>query len=185
MIGLADENLAAAGQDVTFDLVLADAGYCSDKNLADAKEAAVDVLVATGRMRRNERVVAPKGRIPKGATARQLMARRLRTKVGRADYARRKAIVEPAFGQMKVRQRAGQLRLRGLEGANGEWTLHAICHNPRKLANASPGPGPMSPNVLQHHVDIAGLHKRCRDSRPQSGSSPVSVRRQDRPAGRF
>ena len=35
---------------------------------------------------------------------------------------------------MKVRQRAGQLRLRGLEGAKGEWALHAICNNLRKLA---------------------------------------------------
>ena len=64
-------------------------------------------------------------------------ARRLRTKNGRADYARRKAIVEPAFGQMKVRQAAGRLRLRGLTGAEGEWTLHVICHNLRKLAAAS------------------------------------------------
>ena len=60
----------------------------------------------------------------------------MRTKKGRADYARRKAIVEPVFGQMKVRQHAGFLRLRGLDGAQGEWTLHAICHNLRKLAQA-------------------------------------------------
>jgi hypothetical protein len=65
------------------------------------------------------------------------MARRLRTKAGRADYARRKAIVEPVFGQMKVRQHAGHLQLRGIVGAQGEWTLHAICHNLRKLANAA------------------------------------------------
>jgi hypothetical protein len=64
------------------------------------------------------------------------MARRLRTKKRRADYARRKAIVEPAFGQMKVRQHAGELRLRGRAGAQGEWTFHVICHNLRKLANA-------------------------------------------------
>jgi hypothetical protein len=64
------------------------------------------------------------------------MARRLRTKAGAADYARRKAIVEPVFGQMKVRPAADFLRLRGLEGAQGEWTLHAACHNLRKLANS-------------------------------------------------
>ena len=63
------------------------------------------------------------------------MARRLRTKAGRAAYARRKAIIEPVFGQMKVRQNARHLRLRGLDGAQGEFTLHAICHNLRKLAN--------------------------------------------------
>ena len=87
-------------------------------------------------MRRGERTVSPKGRIPRGATPRELMARRLRTKAGRADYARRTVIVEPAFGQMKVRQHAGRLRLRGLAGARGEWTLHVLCHNLRKLANA-------------------------------------------------
>ena len=65
------------------------------------------------------------------------MARRLRTKAGRVDYARRKAIVEPVFGQIKVRQHAGHLRLRGIGGAQGEWMLHAICHNLRKLANAA------------------------------------------------
>ena len=33
------------------------------------------------------------------------MARRLRTKKGRADYAEREAIVEPVFGQMKIQDR--------------------------------------------------------------------------------
>ena len=61
---------------------------------------------------------------------------------GQANYARRKAIVEPAFGQMKTRQRAGLLRLRGHVGAQGEWTLHAICHNLRKLAKLIPIPHP-------------------------------------------
>jgi len=41
--------------------------------------------------------------------------------------------VEPAFGQTRVRQHAGQLRQSGKDGAHGEWTLHAICHNMRKL----------------------------------------------------
>ncbi len=71
-------------------------------------DAGVDVLIATGRLRHDERVpAAPSGRIPKDATVKENMARRLRTKTGRADYARRKAIVEPVFGQMKVRQAAG------------------------------------------------------------------------------
>ena len=30
--------------------------------------------------------------------------------------------------------------LRGLEGATGEWTLHALCHNLRKLANSGVRP---------------------------------------------
>jgi transposase len=137
MIEKADANLGAADIDDTFDTALADAGYCSEDNLNTAEEAGVDVLIATGRIRRGERVhPAPRGPVPKDATARERMARRLRTKAGRADYARRKAIVEPVFGQMKVRQAAGFLRLRGLAGAQGEFSLHALCHNLRKLAQA-------------------------------------------------
>jgi transposase len=138
MIAAAAESLADAGIDAAPKVTLADAGYCSEDNLQEISDAEINAVVATGRIRRNERVPdTPRGPIPKDATQRERMARRLRTKPGRADYARRKAIVEPVFGQMKVRQRAGHLQLRGIVGAQGEWTLHAICHNLRKLANAA------------------------------------------------
>ena len=137
MIEKTEENLAAAGIDDIPDTYLADAGYCSEDNLEATEELDSKVLAATGRQRHGEKFQkAPRGRIPKNATRRERMARKLRTKKGRADYARRKAIVEPAFGQMKVRQHAGQLRLRGKDGATGEWKLHAICHNLRKLMSA-------------------------------------------------
>jgi transposase len=137
MVGVTEGNLDAADIDDSPEVVLADAGYCSEANLQQIADAKINALVATGRIRGTERVPdAPRGRIPTNATQRERMARRLRTKAGRADYARRKAIVEPAFGQMKVRQAAGHLRLRGLAGAQGEWTLHVLCHNLRKLANA-------------------------------------------------
>jgi hypothetical protein len=56
--------------------------------------------MATGRLAHDEQVpAAPRGRIPANATPRERMARKLRTKPGRAAYARRKAIVEPVFGQ--------------------------------------------------------------------------------------
>ena len=140
MIGVTEGNLDAADIDASPDLVLADAGYCSEANLTWIAETESNVLVATGRIKNGERVPdSPRGRIPQNATQRERMARRLRTTQGRIDYARRKAIVEPAFGQMKVRQSAGQLRLRGLAGAQCEWTLHVICHNLRKLANATQG----------------------------------------------
>jgi hypothetical protein len=130
--------LAAAGLG-TPKRTLADAGYCSTANIDAAADSGHDLLVATGRLKHHERVPdAPRGRIPNDATSRERMARRLRTKPGRADYARRKAIIEPVFGQMKVKQNAGRLRLRGLAGAQGEFTLHALCHNLRKLANATP-----------------------------------------------
>ena len=132
----AKANLEAVGIEQRPELFIADAGYCSEDNLLRAQAEDTDFLIATGRLKHHERVpTAPRGPIPKDATAREKMARRQRTKAGRAAYARRKAIAEPPFGQMKVRQGAGYLRLRGLVGAKGEWTLHVICHNLRKLAN--------------------------------------------------
>ena len=141
MIAETKAALVAAGIPAMPRQMLADAGYCSHDNLTALDDQDVDVLIATGRLKHGEVVpAAPRGRIPKNATRTERMARRLRTKRGRAAYARRKAIVEPAFGQMKVRQHAGALRLRGLEGAVGEWTLHALCHNLRKLANSGVPP---------------------------------------------
>ncbi len=138
MIDAATTSLTDAGIQDDPKIVLADAGYCSEDNLQQLTNLEVNAVIATGKIRHNERVPdAPRGRIPNDATQRERMARQMRTKQGRVDYARRKAIVEPVFGQMKTRQNAKHLRLRGLAGAQGEWTLHAICHNLRKLGNAA------------------------------------------------
>jgi len=116
---------------------LADAGYCSETNLEAARErqlaCATDTFMATGRLAHDEQVPpAPRGRIPKDATLKERMARKLRTKPGKAAYARRKAIVEPVFGQIMTCQNGRQLLLRGENGARGEWRLLAACHNFRK-----------------------------------------------------
>ncbi len=113
---------------------LADAGYFSSDNIDAADRAGTDPLIATGRLAHGDQVPdAPRGRIPKDATPKQRMARKLRTKKGKAAYARRKVIVEPVFGQMKTTQGAGRLLLRGHDQARAEWRLLAACHNLRKL----------------------------------------------------
>lgn len=133
---LADSLLAAGIKELP-ETLLADAGYFWESNVEAVTEAGIDPLIATGRQKHGEKPpAAPRGRIPKGLTPKQRMTRKLRTKKGSADYARRKAIVEPVFGQMKVAQDAGQLRLRGLDNAQGEWTLQAFCHNVRKLRSS-------------------------------------------------
>jgi transposase len=127
--------------------VLADAGYSSAANCDAAAEytatCGTEFFIAPGRRRRDDPVpVAPRGRIPAGATAKQRMARKLTTKEGQRVYARRKAIVEPVFGQMSTLQNAKHLLLRGFEQARAEWLLLAACHNLRKLHG---------------HIGIAGL----------------------------
>ncbi len=129
------KNLRKAEINETPKVLLADAGYCSESNLEQTENLNTEFIIATGRLKYDDRVQKPpKGRIKKDASKHYLMARKLRTKIGQNSYKKRKAIVEPVFGQMKVRQNAGQLRLRGEINAQGEWMLHVICHNLRKLS---------------------------------------------------
>jgi hypothetical protein len=118
------------------DQVLADAGYFSDDNVAAAAGRDIDALIATGRLKHPETpAAAPRGPIPKSATPKQRMARRLRTKPARAAYARRKAIIEPIFGQIDTTQGAKKVFLRGAQATNAEWRFVAACHNIAKLFN--------------------------------------------------
>jgi len=131
------ESLTAAGIKGSPRTLLADAGYFSAENVEALTDAGIDPLLATGRLRHGEQPpAAPRGRIPKDLTPKQLMSRKLRTKTGKAAYARRKAIVEPVFGQVNVAQGGHQLRLRGQVKADIEWTFHLACHNFRKLAGS-------------------------------------------------
>ena len=116
--------------------VVADAGYFSEDNVAAADQRGVDALIATGRLKHGEKpAAAPRGRIANNATVKQRMARKLRTKPGRASYARRKAIIEPVFGQIDTVQGGKQVLLRGEQAAAQEWRFVAACHNVRKLFN--------------------------------------------------
>ena len=118
------------------DQVLADAGYFSEDNVVAAADRGIDALIATGRLKHGEKPPpAPRGRIPKNATPKQRMARKLRTKPGRAGYKRRKAIIEPVFGQIDTVQGGKQVLLRGEQAAAQEWRLIVACHNVRKLFN--------------------------------------------------
>lgn len=115
----------------------ADAGYCSAANLEHVRdlEASGDTefFISTRQMKHNHPVPeSPRGRIPADATLTARMSRKLKTKKGRTVYARRKAIVEPVFGQINTRQ-GKHVLLRGLEKASGEWKLIAGCHNLLKL----------------------------------------------------
>ena len=119
--------------------VLADSGYCSEQNLAymdseDDPERAIEAWVTTEKMKHNEAASrAPRGRMPQGMTRVEQMQRKLRTKAGRAVYARRKAVVEPVFGQIKQARGIRQFLLRGYEKAKGEWALICLTHNVRKM----------------------------------------------------
>ncbi len=118
--------------------LLADSGYCSEKNLekleaAEAPERGIAAYVATGRQQHGERPVAPHGPLPKGATRVDRMRRKLQTKAGAAIYAARKAIVEPVFGQIKQARGFRRFSLRGLKKVRAEWAIVCLGHNILKL----------------------------------------------------
>jgi hypothetical protein len=61
------------------------------------------------------------------------MERRLRTKRGRRLFARRQAIVESLFGEIKGPRRAGRFMRRGLGACDSEWKLVCATNNLLKL----------------------------------------------------
>lgn len=106
----------------------ADAGYWSEANAAVCDEHGITALIATGRLKHGETPPPARGRPSQHLDAKGHMWRKLRTTAGRAVYARRKAVVEPCFGQIKGRG-FWKLLLRGLEKAQAEWALIAMSHN--------------------------------------------------------
>jgi transposase len=114
--------------------LLADAGYCSDENLAAIADTAIDAYISTRKQKHGERPgPCPRGPLPTTATRVERMSRKLLTKAGAAVYARRKAIVEPVIGQIKHARGFRSFLLRGLTKVQAEWSLVCTTHNILKL----------------------------------------------------
>jgi len=119
--------------------LLADSGYCSEKNLAYLAAIGqsghpIDAYIATGKQKHDEyRQPCPRGPLARNATRVERMKRKLQTGSGRAIYATRKTIVEPVFGQIKQARGFRQFLLRGLAKVQGEWALVCLTHNILKL----------------------------------------------------
>ena len=120
--------------------VSADAGYYSAKEVEELCALGVGPFVAPERTRHGwVPPPAPRGRIPKGLSARDRMRRKLRTKRGRERYALRMETVEPVFGQINQGRGFRQFLLRGLAKVNREWLLICAGHNLLKLLRYGAG----------------------------------------------
>jgi transposase len=108
----------------------ADAGYCSEGNLAILAKRNVRAYVATGKKRHGRARIEGRGQQPRT----KAMRRRLARGGHRSRYRRRKQTVEPVFGQIKQARGFRQFLLRGLEKTRGEWSLICMVHNLLKLA---------------------------------------------------
>ena len=108
---------------------LTDSGYYSEKAAQGLIDLGLDPYMATERQRHHTTAAAGAAAV----TAKERMAAKLRSPVGRALYALRKVIVEPVFGQIKGVRGFRRFLLRGLEKINGEWRLVCLTHNLLKL----------------------------------------------------
>ncbi len=114
----------------------ADAGYFSEKNVELCETEEIVPYIAAGRESHNQsladRFSEPEP-LAKDADAVTTMKHRLKTKDGKAFYARRKCTVEPVFGVIKSVLGFRQFLLRGIENVTGEWNLVGIAWNLKRL----------------------------------------------------
>jgi transposase len=110
-------------------LVLADAGYLSEENLASPGP---DRLIAVGKRRDLEKAARDTAEDGGDGDLAAAMAARLATEDGIAAYRRRSHIGETFHGDLKHNQGIRRLSVRGTRKASGEWAFITAVRNLRK-----------------------------------------------------
>jgi Transposase DDE domain len=113
LVDAIDANLGARPKEAS-----ADAGYCSEANLAALADRGVAGYIATGRAKH-----AADAKRGVGGPLTQAMRRKLKRAGWRSRYRLRKQIVEPVFGQIKQARGFRQFLLRGIEKVRAEWAV--------------------------------------------------------------
>jgi len=114
----------------------ADSGYFSASAVRFAEHMGVEPFISVGK-HRNDGTQDPSLKLPlHRAQAKQQMRAVLESERGGKIYARRKATVEPVFGQIRAPRRFGQFSFRGLIKNRCEWLLVCLTHNVLKLWRA-------------------------------------------------
>jgi transposase len=117
----------------------ADAGYCSEEQMADPRVQGVELYIATGKQKHGEsgteKEEAREAKKEESGPVSLLeaMKQKLKSESGRKVYRRRKAIVEPVFGQIKEQRGFRRFLLRGFGKVREEWKLICLSHNLLKL----------------------------------------------------
>lgn len=128
------ENCGAVPERVT-----ADSGYFSSSNMHYAERVGTEPFIAVNRHRRDGKPGDNAAPLESYDTPeREQMRGLLESERGRAAYARRKATVEPAIGQIKSARGFRQMSFRGIVKNRLEWLFVAATHNLRKLWRYAP-----------------------------------------------
>jgi transposase len=128
-------NLASADiPPEQIELMLADAGYCSEDNLT---APGPERLIATHKDHKQRRAArelgTTTGEPPEDATPIEAMEHRLRTEEGAAAYKQRSHLIEPVFGDRKENRGYRRFRRRGLAAVESEWAFMHLTGNLLKL----------------------------------------------------
>lgn len=113
--------------------VVADAGYCTDANLAAADPDGPELLMPPYNIRKDREVDEAhrqlRNRAPKLLSAKARMEERYASEAGQALYRLRGQSVEPVFGQIKEARRCRRFQRRGRRAVENEWNLICATHN--------------------------------------------------------
>ena len=131
LVPMAARVVAALGQPP--EATSADAGYFSEAAVEDPSLALTLLLVPPNRQKRGTTPTQPLAPPGPEASATERMRHTLDAAEGRALYRRRKAIVEPVFGQIKEARGFRRFLLRGMESVRAELAFLALTHNLLKL----------------------------------------------------
>jgi transposase len=122
--------------DAAMDVLLADAGYASEKAHLHAEDKGVRLYAPRHKNidpRTSDPCLDPidPAKWPASARGQQ----RLATPQGKNHYKHRGRTVEPAFGQIKTIQNLTRFARRGYTAARSEWLFSCAVHNLRKYIN--------------------------------------------------
>ena len=126
MLPLLDEIEACCG--AVPEKVLADAGYCNERDLSVLEDRGLDAYVALGR---EGKTAAEADARSRPATAR--MGAKLAVPEGRAQHAQRKWLSEAPNGWIKQAMGFRRFSARGLRKAQGEWALVCLALNIKRM----------------------------------------------------
>lgn len=118
---------------------LADSGYAKASDIAALTARGLDLYVAVEQGRRREydfRPESTKEKTPRSVKDPTLVAmkQKLETDAGKSRYRQRQEVSEPVFGIVKEQLGFRRMSLRGLAGAENEWTLVALSYNLKRMA---------------------------------------------------
>ena len=163
----------------------ADAGYFSEAAVSDPQVKGIELLVPPGREKEEsehnaspamagievpaaveqpKRQASESGGQPQTKSAAETMRGKLQTPAGQEIYKRRKAIVEPVFGQVEERRGLRGFLMRGLEKTAAEWQIICLTHNLPKLykARTASTEGPEGAKSRSKSIELAHLRSNRR-----------------------